>query len=145
MKNQSKSMENMTPSIESLNQEESKLMKDLERVQEIKHALSILIKYDYNVIKSTSSPKISVLVNRSGSKMNQSGKNTINQAMGTKRKIMKLIKSLNSTSFLNIHESVLKVNDSSYSKNTIRQYLSELTRSKKIRFNKSLKEYSISK
>jgi len=143
MKNQSKSVESMAPSIESLNQEESKLMKDLERVQEIKHALSILMKYDYNVVES--SPKISVIVNGSRTKIDQSGKNTINQAMGTKKRIIKIIKSLNGTTFLDIHGSVLKDNNSNYSKNTIRQYLSELTRSKKIRFNKNLKEYSIAK
>lgn len=131
----------MSPSIESLNQEELKLMKDLERIQEIKHALSILMKYDYNVVEP--SPKISVKVNQLNYKADQSGKNTINQARETKKRIMKHIKSLNGTTFSDIHGSVLKGENTSYSTNTIRQYLSELTRSKKIKFNKTSKAYSI--
>lgn len=141
MKNKSKRTTSISVSISSLDQQETQLVKDLEKIREIKDALSILMKYDYQLTGMESSPEISD--NLIKKLADQSGKNTINQAANTKKKIMKIIRSEKRSSFSNIHSSVLKGPDTRYAVNTVRQYLSELKRSKKIKFDRISKSYSV--
>jgi DNA-binding transcriptional ArsR family regulator len=143
MKNKSKRTTTISVSINSLDQQENRLVKDLEKIREIKDALSVLMKYDYQLtnMEPEPTPKISIDLNKK--QLDQSGKNTIYQAKDTKKKIMRVIKSEEISSFSNIHEAVLKGPDTKYSPNTVRQYLSELKRSNKIKFDKVSKSYSV--
>lgn len=141
MKNKSKRTTPISVSINSLDQQENRLVKDLEKIREIKDALSVLMKYDYQLTDMEPTPKISIDLNKK--QLDQSGKNTINQAASTKKKIMRVIKSEKRSSFSNIHEAVLKGPDTKYSPNTVRQYLSELKRSNKIKFDRVSKSYSV--
>jgi DNA-binding transcriptional ArsR family regulator len=141
MKNKSKGTTTISVSINSLDQQENRLVKDLEKIREIKDALSVLMKYDYQLTNMEPTPKISIDLNKK--QLDQSGKNTIYQAKDTKKKIMRVIKSEEISSFSNIHEAVLKGPDTKYSPNTVRQYLSELKRSNKIKFDKVSKSYSV--
>jgi DNA-binding transcriptional ArsR family regulator len=141
MKNKSNRTTTISVSINSLDQQENQLVKDLEKIREIKDALSVLMKYDYQLTNMEPTPKISIDLNKK--QLDQSGKNTIYQAKDTKKKIMRVIKSEEISSFSNIHEAVLKGPDTKYSPNTVRQYLSELKRSNKIKFDKVSKSYSV--
>ena len=141
MKNKSKRTTTISMSINSLDQQENRLVKDLEKIRDIKDALSVLMKYDYQLTNMEPTPRISIDLNKK--QLDQSGKNTIYQAKDTKKKIMRVIKSEEISSFSNIHEAVLKGPDTKYSPNTVRQYLSELKRSNKIKFDKVSKSYSV--
>jgi len=141
MKNKSNEINPISVTVDSLYQQENKLIKDLEKIREIRNALSILIKYDYQLTDNEPSQIESPLAVKQYN--SQSGKNTINQALETKKKIINIIQSVKSASFSEIHDSIYMGPDTKYSPNTIRQYLSELRRSNKIKFNSSSKSYSV--
>ena len=133
MKNQIKSIMN------SLNLEETKLMEELERVRKIKGAVEVLI--EYQMPTASSSPKSTS--KEQTQKYPQTGKNTLHQAQETKKRIVKHLKLNGSSTAMEIQSSILKKDNSNYSKNTIRQYLSELKKTKKLKFNRLDRMYSM--
>lgn len=143
MKNQKMSQDHFKSMMDSLDSKEAKLMQQIEEIREIKNAASILIKHNYitplmeiKEVFQTRKAKVS-------SDINQSGKDTINQAQMTKKRIIKHLKSKGSSNFSDIQGSILKMNNSPYAKNTIRQYLYELKKTRKVKFDRSNRSYSI--
>lgn len=143
MKNQKMSPDHFKSMMDSLDSREAKLMQQIEEIREIKNAASILIKHNYITPMMEIKQVFQTRKAKVSPDANQSGKDTINQAQMTKKRIIKHLKSNGSSDFSNIQGSILKMNNSPYSKNTIRQYLYELKKTRKVKFDRSNKSYSI--
>jgi Tfp pilus assembly major pilin PilA len=114
---------------QSLTEAENQLFNELEKISEAKKAIEKILSPKGQ--KSTSGTQ------------DQSGKNTVMQAQLTKRKIVEFIASNKGASVAQIQKNVKKSDGKPYAANSIRTYLSELTKVNRVQRVKGKRIYEV--
>ena len=121
-------MKNYLSSVyESLTETAEQLLGELEKISEARKAME-------NILFPKSKKS-------TGVRQDQSGKSTLMQSPSTKAKIVEFIANNNGASVAQIQKNVKKPNGRSYAVNSIRTYLSELSKVNKIQRVKGKRIY----
>lgn len=95
------------------------LISELNQIEEARDAI-----LSVTLVETKKSPRVNLI--------NQSGKDTINQAQHTKSKILSFIKSNGRTRISDIINNVKKPDGTKYASNSIKTYVYELNKTSKI-------------
>lgn len=113
----------------SLNQAEESLFNELEKISEAKKSIE-------KILFPQAKKSTSVI-------QNQSGKSTLMQAQVTKRRIVEFIASNKGASVSQIQKNIKKSDGKPYAVNSIRTYMSELTKVNKVQRIKGKRIYQV--